>query len=331
MDDDDVHVHVNDMNAEELRAEIARVHQHLELRRERADEADNETDEATERQRLRRELEAVQKDVEIVDCDIDSTEQYNENVDLDDEGEHAPRTKPMHAQRSQHMGSALKSQKVVDAAELVEKAWTVWKIKGMSWLIAALAQEGVGTHASGRQFFVGGSSFDLVYNPTAAQQGGASLSLRHRSTGGLTCRYKFLVLHADGEFHSWGQQTEVIAPNQKAYLALYGPDTPAGGPFTITTIAGHQRQAEDGPIGVMGLDHQALTASEWVTEDCLTVKIELEVRASPGSPGEWWLPPTVKEETPADRIKIPEPCALANMGALFRDGTHDENILILAD
>jgi hypothetical protein len=314
-----------DMNADELRAEIERTQRAVQLKRQRSYEIEDEQEAATERQRLRRELETVQGEAADIDHDNAVLENTLEDIDMDQHGTYAPEyTQRPAASTYFKMAepSQLRAQVVVNPAQLVEKLAIEWTIKGMSWLIAAMIQEGVGTHTTRERFWCAGNCFDLVYNPTAAEQGGASLSLRHYGHAGLACRHQFSILHADGDYRTWGEQGEVVLPYDSHAGALYGPDTPAG-PWTVATIARHERQAEDGPIGVMGLDHQALTASEYVTEDCLHVKVELEVRKRRSTEQEFMYQPP-PAETPAERIKVPPASALADMGALFGDGAHSD-------
>jgi hypothetical protein len=317
------------MNADELRAEIAHSLQANVLLRQRSQEIDGEYAAAEERQRLRRELETVREVTQNISNEIYQQEVEVEQVDADDEGSFAPEAEFVPARRQVVTQSQLNQQVVVDPALNVAKTSEVWTIKGMSWLIAAMAQDKVGTHTSRASFLCGGNLFDLVYNPTAAEQGGASLSLRQRNNSGLTCRYQFLILHADGDYRPWGEQGEVVLPDETGIVrtqgALYGPDTPAGA-WTVNTVDRHERQAEDGPIGVFGLDHHALTASEWVTDDCLSVKVDLEVRRGndEGANSYCWRPNPPPTETPADRIKVPEAVLAPNLGALFGDGAHSD-------
>ena len=316
------------MDADELRAEIAHSLQANVLLRQRSQEIHGEYAAAEERQRLRRELETAREVTNKIGDEIYRQEVEVEQIDADYEGSFQPQAEFVPA-RQVVTQSHLNQQVVVDPALNVAKTSQVWTIKGMSWLIAAMAQDKVGTHASRASFYCGGNLFDLVYNPTAAEQGGASLSLRHYDQGsGLTCRYQFLILHADGDYRPWGEQGEVVLPDDiiRPEGALYGPDTPAGA-WTVNTVDRHERQAEDGPIGVFGLDHHALTASEWVTDDCLSVKVDLEVRRDrdEGEDREWWMmTPRAPAETPADRIKVPEAVLAPNLGALFGDGAHSD-------
>jgi hypothetical protein len=316
------------LDADALRAEIELTQRTTALRRQRSLEIEGEYAAAEERQHLRRELETAHADAQSVEQDIDHLEMEVDMVDTDDAGQFAPQPAyvPVRRQFVSQTQSQLTRQEVIDPAQSVDKTCRLWTIKGMSWLIAAMAQEQVGTHTSRANFWCGGSRFDLVYNPTAAEQGGASLSLRHHNCSGLTCRYQFSILHADGDYRPWGEQGEVVLPETSPKGALYGPDTPAG-TWVIGNVDLYKRQAEDGPIGVFGLDHRALTASEWVTDDCLSVKVDLEVRRDrdEGEDREWWMmTPRAPAETPADRIKVPEAVLAPNLGALFGDGAHSD-------
>eukprot|EP00931_Biecheleriopsis_adriatica_P054733 TRINITY_DN32240_c0_g1_i1.p1 TRINITY_DN32240_c0_g1~~TRINITY_DN32240_c0_g1_i1.p1 ORF type:complete len:534 (-),score=87.60 TRINITY_DN32240_c0_g1_i1:2-1603(-) len=173
---------------------------------------------------------------------------------------------------------------VIDCSSDVFKMEYEWTIGGMSWLESTLAQSGDCVLRSDH-FTLKGKEFDLLYSPTGKlpriiaagcpefAEGlfpKASLVIRHfidKTEAGIAMRYRFLVKDPAGEFVPWGNMTTECHTDRKGSLVC-GPDLQWNRDVVVPSR----------PIGIFGMSHGDLLKSNWVKDDTLTVKIQLEVR-----------------------------------------------------
>eukprot|EP00928_Gymnodinium_smaydae_P098634 TRINITY_DN9212_c0_g4_i1.p1 TRINITY_DN9212_c0_g4~~TRINITY_DN9212_c0_g4_i1.p1 ORF type:complete len:522 (-),score=63.41 TRINITY_DN9212_c0_g4_i1:34-1569(-) len=244
---------------------------------------------AIERQRLRRELEELRNETSFISGRITSTNSYTRMVDADELGPFLSLTssareesRPLDDHSGPELSHASCNQDVI-------KTEHVWTIEGMSWLTHALASSSDDFACSNHLICAGRDEFELVYHPQrdfityvgSVEGAYASLALRCVEETTSTFRYRFLIRRNDGEFVQWGSQGEELCADDKM-TSLYGPDV----------------QYNNGPAGgIFGLTHEGLLQSEWVKDDTLTVKCQIEVR--PGTLDE--------NELPAKRAKVEVP------------------------
>lgn len=141
----------------------------------------------------------------------------------------------------------------------------------MSWLQNALKQNSQECLES-ETFEIGSTQFDLVYSPSHTaldnkQSQVGSLALRHLEEEGVIFRYRMFIKRAGGDFVQWGAEANECHPAWKDSYKAFGPDV--------------QKKPESGaplerPLGIFGLRHEDLTKSEWVENDTMTVKVEVE-------------------------------------------------------
>ena len=113
-------------------------------------------------------------------------------------------------------------------------------------------------------------------------------------------RYRIYAKAQNGEFMQWGETKDVIYNKDAFKPDLYiGPDV-------------YWRRANPPAVlGIFGLSHQELLRSQWVQDDTLTLKFELEVRPQGGAESKPWSLAT----------KVPAPTLSQDNRALFEEGT----------
>jgi len=111
-------------------------------------------------------------------------------------------------------------------------------------------------------------------------------------------RHKFYVMRQDGQYIQWGQEEEMCEEHEDLEEVVFGPDV------TSTSRAAS---------GIFGLQHDALLQSEWVINDTLTVRVELEVRPYTGCEVDCLLP--VKLAKPS--IAVPPTPISSKLLSLF--------------
>ena len=118
------------MSAEDLRAEIQATRREAEAEEGRLHELYAESEQAEERQRLRRELERTRaRHMEAQEYNQAEVE-YRTLVDKDMEGEFTPARPKRPLEPSGMQGSGAAS---TNCAEMVMKGHYLWKITGFSW------------------------------------------------------------------------------------------------------------------------------------------------------------------------------------------------------
>mmetsp|Transcript_78247 Transcript_78247/g.175351 ORF Transcript_78247/g.175351 Transcript_78247/m.175351 type:complete len:516 (-) Transcript_78247:18-1565(-) len=296
--------------AEEIRAEIAaEKERQLQVRRER-EALQTRKQEAEEKQRLRRELDELKKDNGRVMVLNDFTRWEIGRVDKDEDGPNLPNEHKSFTLRKDDCenrgGACIKDELHVSCSDHVRTGEYVWKIGGMSWLRHALLHTGEPFGQSDCFDMGNDNIFDFVYHPErdrirtgepSNEVRCASLAMRCFEDGSSTFRYRIYIQRNDGEFVQWGPQGEEYSTEDKT-CRLFGPDVQYGpGPAT----------------GIFGLTHEALLQSEWVHNDTLTVKFELEVRHNEYDSDE--LPKKNHHE-----IEVPPSSLASNFLSLLEDG-----------
>lgn len=297
--------------AEGLKAQIQAAKRALEEKTNLTVELDAELHKANERQRLRRDLDRIRRRIALrEDINLDKKVE-RDMIDRDMCGDHLPQgayhlpgaTKICHPDDG--AGSLAKNDgHVMKCSEIVATGEYVWRIEGLSWLENTLKQNGL-CHASSEPFTVGGERFAFVYNPsggkvslTEEEQHG-SLAIIHEGEDGVTFRYRIFIKKKGGEYMQWGSTGDECHPTAETCGLAFGPDV-------------YQKDCwhRGIKVGIFGLTHQQLLSSEWVENDALTVKFELEVR-----PDEWYGRAPLKPH-----VDVPPATISADMRVLLDEG-----------
>ncbi|CAE7403584.1 BPM1 [Symbiodinium sp. CCMP2456] len=114
-------------------------------------------------------------------------------------------------------------------------------------------------------------------------------------------RYRIFVKEQDGEFVQWDETRNVIH---------YGTDDGTHGPVAFGPDVHWPDDEPPASLGIFGLSYEQLLQSQWVMDDTLTVKFELEVRPEEE--------PDSESSTPA--AEVPEPTMAEDMRALLEEG-----------
>jgi speckle-type POZ protein len=258
--------------ADAIRAQIAAAHRTIQEQDQEMVLADREVEQAEERQQLRRELEQLQSATETKQHLIGVAQAKRALTDEDEIGPHCPGegdrprvTRPVDeavVDRRTAVGQKVVREQLKSSTSVVAKAEYLWEIGEMSWLVHALKIGGYECMDS-NDLKVGGSIFSFTYAPLGGDEGTLAILHLDSTSGGVTFRYKIFIRRRGGDFVQWGE-TGNVCMLQGAANTEFGPD--------VTT------DGRASPQGVFGLSHEALLKSEWVTDDTLAVRFELEVR-----------------------------------------------------
>ncbi|CAE7733865.1 BPM1 [Symbiodinium sp. CCMP2456] len=293
--------------AEELRAEIEATQRQVEAERARREELKAETAQAVERQKLRVELAKKRQTLGweriLNEREAKRRRSLDEDRILWCQNSERADYKPIRAAVMRASGA-----NSTNCAQMVARGEYVWRITGFSWLKGMMEQEKADDDEEGTGFFVESERFHLsaehfvfLYNPLAGELCGGyhgSLAIVPTTNDRIMLRYRIYVKARSGEFLQWGETrdvvNEVVSEDQ---FAAYGPDVhwPAHPPESL---------------GIFGLSYDELLQSEWVENDTLTVKFELEVR-----PNEW------AESAPLRLVgEVPEPTMSDDTQVLLEEG-----------
>ena len=226
---------------------------------------------ADERQKLRRQLDAIEEEIRGEQEHQRMLHSRREGVDADMAGCHKPDSNGQ-TQPTLRRAPADTVQ-IANCRTAVVYGEQEWRIEGMSWLKNALKQACI-CRTESRTSAVGSHDLVLVYQPQSERQMGhpgdqfpnaakGSLALRHDSECGITFRYSFYVKRGD-EWVQWGETANACHPHSNTSEWYFGPDV--------------EEFDDEVADGVFGLSHEELLGSEWVENDTLTVKVKLEVR-----------------------------------------------------
>ena len=283
------------MSAEELRAEIEATRRRAEAEEAKLPELEGEIDQAWERQRLRGELHARQRRLGLAEDRNDVAIQVRGFIDSDEVQSHLLPSRPEQPVMHASGGGSAKFD------DMVAKGEYVWRIEGFSWVPCALKQKVVAYWDPpyvDAGFFLGNQSILFSYSPWAhwlCDQHHGSLAIVLDTQEQVALRYRIYVKARDGQFVQWGETRDVVHCRDRC---AYGPDV-------------HWPGHPPSSLGIFGLSHEELLQSEWVQNDTLTVKFEIEVRPAKR---ETWQPLSLAAE-------IPEPTILDDTQALLEEGT----------
>ena len=286
------------MSAEALRAAIEEERRRAEAEKARLQELQAETEQAKERQRLREEL----KDMILRrrDAEERNAEELELREGIDDDEIYPPRS-PCVMQAS--------DGETVNFRDKICTGEHLWRIEGFSWVPCALEQcraaYGSGAHFVHSHFELGRQTFLFCYSPWADRlcyQHHGSLAIVLHTVECIALRYRIHVKAQSGEFVQWGDTSNVIHNGRSgrtcAYGRAYGPDV-------------HWPGDPPASLGIFGLSHEELLESQWVQNDTLTLKFELEVR-----PDEYET-----RQGLSLAAEVPEPTIIEDTRALLEQGT----------
>ena len=131
--------------------------------------------------------------------------------------------------------------------------------------------------------------FALMFSDPATLSGGdtGTLAILHSTSStdddeGVSFRYRIFIRNKRGDFVQWGETGDVCSVFcGEADDTQFGPDVPSEGSAS--------------PQGIFGLSHEALVKSDWVVDDTLAIRFEVEVR----------LPIPLDEIPEAGQVEIP--------------------------
>jgi len=289
---------------DEIRSQISAAQKTIEEKKQELIGARQEREDALERQRLRRELENLQREIEFEQSHIDVERFMRRGIDADAVGRYKPEidgsgNKPSRREVPSLADRYQQHEEDSTRGGVVAKANYVWKISEFSWLTDALEHEQVDCSTT-RSLKCGGSEFIFQYSPKGGDEG--TLCIWHSSSdsGGISFRYKIFLKRQNGEFVQWGNTGRICIPagedGDAAEQMAFGPDVPTDGGAR--------------PQGVFGLTHDALLKSEWVENDTLTVRFELEVR----------LAMALDEVPEAPQVHVPAASLSADLFSLLETG-----------
>eukprot|EP00930_Biecheleria_cincta_P047339 TRINITY_DN32797_c0_g1_i1.p1 TRINITY_DN32797_c0_g1~~TRINITY_DN32797_c0_g1_i1.p1 ORF type:complete len:504 (+),score=73.00 TRINITY_DN32797_c0_g1_i1:91-1602(+) len=241
---------------------------------------------AVERQRLRRELDALDKRLKNIKTQIEDQKSTNRIIDADFCGPHLPSNPGRAAETALRQLETENSHWVLDCDEAVLDGTIEWTIKGLSWLQTALGQNGERC-ADSECILVGGHRFHLCYSPTHDEMGAwgqrASLAICHfeeHTSHGVSFRYNLWIKSKERGYVQWGKPAQVYQEEEVDDM-LFGPDV---------------CDALAVPQGIFGMTHSQLLNSEWVVNDTLTAKLQI------------WVRPNVASRESRDTAVLVPPC-----------------------
>ena len=297
--------------SDEIRGQIEAARQRLELDRDAKVRAKEELAAARERQQLRRQLDALNEQIVNERRETRFSNLTRDAIDQDrsgDTGTPGDLTRPV----PQSLDKKALRQNLADCGSSVSEGELEWTINGMSWLANAMKRAGT-SEVKSPELSVGGSRFMLVYNPYrdvvnyCPNPECGSLVLRHLDKGDLIMRHSFYIKGgADDAFHQWGETTEEGFAISDTEGWIFGPDV------TVDHCGEENFHSE----GIFGLTHDAITASGWVHNDSLTVRLKVELLAS----------------TPKRRaIPVPPPSLAADLLARLGDASDGGDVTIVVE
>jgi len=183
----------------------------------------------------------------------------------------------------------------------------------MSWLKNALDDNAIQSLLSS-DFYIGTTLFDMSYAPTRVpiddeQKQIGSLVIRHRHETGVIFRYKMFIKRAGGDFVQWGAEGDECHPYWDVVSKAFGPD--------VCQV----EQQPAPPFGIFGLTHAALVQSEWVEDDTLTVKVQVEVMEDS----------SVVTEAPTSDVVVPLPTITTNLLSMLEDARNTDTTFIVEE
>ncbi|CAE7607033.1 BPM2 [Symbiodinium sp. CCMP2592] len=293
------------MSSEELRAAIDVQQRQKEANEARRRELEGETQKASERRELRKRLHSMTVLRELSERDIAVEAAKRRRIDHDEQEADSTCDLPHRVQPVDvSVGSRFK------LADLVHKAEYVWRIEGFSWMKCGLEQ-GPDPNVTTR-FLLGDEIITFHYSPwphrLLREQHHGSLAIVLYTKNRIALRYRICAKARNGEFVQWGEKRDVVHEGYGKELCAYGPDV-------------HSPGDQPASLGIFGLSHEELLQSEWVQEDALTVKFEVEVRPMQ----------RFEECRLSPSVEIPEPTILRDLETLLKEGTCSDVRFVVKD
>jgi hypothetical protein len=311
--------------AEEIRVQISAQRAELEASQEDTRLAKRELEDAKERQILRRELEALVARTESQEKASRYLRNRAGDVDEDRDGDHLPGAGGAPEQFGSKKKKLLRSsQDIANCRYNVSTGEHEWKIEGISWLESTLKQN-TKTMTTSTPFRVGKKElFQLNFRPDGGKVTAftmlpfshdrcATLSLNYLGVGkDITMRYRFFIQKQGQEFVPWGDGVEVCEQSaEHETLGLHGK---VFGPDAVSI------DSDETPKGIFGMTHEELLKSEYVHDDTLTAKIEIELRSA-----EMWE----RCNTTNALVAVPDPMLHSNLQALLEDGKFSDVLFVV--
>jgi hypothetical protein len=264
---------MNMSTADALRVRLAGLHQAVDQERQGYQSLDGSIDEAKERQELRRQVEETEGVLAEAKHLSDHKRTKRTLIDQDILGEHQPtggRPPLLHLHKPPvHTTSRQQARTTTDINSVVERGELTWDIKGFSWLKTTLQQEADVPYCRSCDIDVAGHKFIFVYHPHKGWVDDvnqrASLAILHHEPlqyAGVAFRYKVFIESSQRGFVQWGESGDECVLDDAEGIA-FGPDVCS---------------TDDNPAGIFNMNHDELLSSEWVSNDTLTAKFQVEVR-----------------------------------------------------
>jgi speckle-type POZ protein len=306
----------------------------------------NETkDRSIERQRLRRVLDSVSACNMGKSSAVLAKRDYITRVEADVSGPHTPITMEGSARataQNDKLQGIEEEKEIKDYSDNVKKSKCIFEVRGMSWLPSMLEQTGCPCTCS-KSVDVAGENYMILYHPMGghlehpdnecfgyADEEGEMGDIQHmygtlavvhtgRPGRGVVFNYTFFV-HDGSDFVQWGKKTRVssaevdycgICQHSHVKSFCYGPDV------LRTDTKPEELKAEQRPGGIFGLSFKELLKSNWVHNDTLCVKVELEVQTN-----YFFMPKSKMEVRPL--AHVPPPSLSTTMLHLLEEGTHSD-------
>eukprot|EP00930_Biecheleria_cincta_P028578 TRINITY_DN1994_c0_g1_i1.p1 TRINITY_DN1994_c0_g1~~TRINITY_DN1994_c0_g1_i1.p1 ORF type:complete len:515 (-),score=101.52 TRINITY_DN1994_c0_g1_i1:79-1623(-) len=260
------------------------------------------------KQRLRRILDGKRDSLRETMESVDGIRRFRDLVDKDLLGPHVPdptRDNQEFWKRKPENKSSSGRRAMLDCGSAVLTGELEWSMRGFSWLEDMLLQDDR-VAAESFTIHVGFHQFCLLYDPRKGEMGDhgqrASLAIMHTNhdDDGIAFRYKILIKSKNRGYVQWGPDGKERTDEQVDGF-LFGPDV----------CNTHQV-----PDGIFGLTHRQLEKSEWVIDDVMTIKLQVQVRAK--------LPPEESTQSISDEVEVPPPSLHNNLLALLENGTNSD-------
>eukprot|EP00931_Biecheleriopsis_adriatica_P103270 TRINITY_DN78130_c0_g1_i1.p1 TRINITY_DN78130_c0_g1~~TRINITY_DN78130_c0_g1_i1.p1 ORF type:complete len:510 (+),score=71.42 TRINITY_DN78130_c0_g1_i1:157-1686(+) len=313
-------------NTENILAQLELVEAAIHQEQRRNQELVEESQAATERQRVRRKLDNAKARLGDLQCASQNLIDFRDAIDADVDGPHllSPTTVPFRSAST--VPRQVYNEDSASCRDSIYEGEFIWTVEGMSWLDIALSQQ-EDTKIMSKTFCVHGFGFYFAYRPDRGEilvagtgDGGtqttsASLAVICEEDF-LPFRYSIFIRRNDGTFIQWGEQQEVLEE-----CSAFGPDVKHGSEAGI-------------PSGIFGLSHSELLQSEWLSNDTLTAKLQIQVRApkslSPVEDGERRL--SDFPHPVSSKVLVPQGTICANLLSLFEEGKYtDVTFLVKKD
>lgn len=297
---------------DELHVQIAAAQRALAEEEAKTSRLVDEVEASKRRQNLRRELENVQKQIEhrqLINSSYLAEKGLHDRDLIGNCPDHVNSMRQEKPVPSRHTLEVV--GEAISCGDAVVKGEFLWKIEGLSWLLNKLKQRGEDYLESDEVFFLGVTGFYFRYHPQGGVIGDYSAGIPQRGSvailttndeDGVTFRYNIFIKQNGGEFVRWGEKRNECHPFDDVTNLAFGPD--------IQLVGNEHEQ----PIGIFGLNHQELLRSQWVENDVLTIKFEIEVLE--GS--------SLKLSALEPPVKVPPASITTDFMSLLETGKHSD-------